>query len=88
MSLFYKLGDSDIFLKWLIRSSFAVLNILTFLCLYRWFCHFDDDNYVNVPALLDLLARYDPKDHWYLGKPSLKSRIHFLDPDNKSVSKV
>ncbi|ODM89307.1 Fringe glycosyltransferase [Orchesella cincta] len=49
-----------------------------------WFCHFDDDNYVNVPALLDLLSKYDHKEDWYLGKPSLKSPIKIPHPDNKS----
>jgi fringe protein len=47
-----------------------------------WFCHFDDDNYVNIPALLNMLGKYDSRDYWYLGKPSLKSPIRIRDPDN------
>lgn len=43
----------------------------------------DDDNYLNVPALLDLLEKYDAKEYWYLGKPSLKKPIHLKE--NKSV---
>lgn len=53
--------------------------------MFRWFCHFDDDNYVNVPALLDLLSKYDHKEDWYLGKPSIKMPIKIPHPDNKSV---
>ena len=37
----------------------------------RWFCHFDDDNYVNVPALVNTLKNFNPEDDVYLGKPSL-----------------
>ena len=37
----------------------------------RWFCHFDDDSYVHVANLLQLLRRYDSRDDCYLGRPSL-----------------
>ena len=37
----------------------------------RWFCHFDDDNYVNVHNLITLLQKYNHSGDWYLGKPSL-----------------
>lgn len=37
----------------------------------RWFCHFDDDNYVNVPALVKTLQTFNPSEDVYLGKPSL-----------------
>ena len=36
----------------------------------KWFCHFDDDNYVNVFSLLQKLADFDPSQDWYLGKAS------------------
>lgn len=36
----------------------------------RWFCHVDDDNYVNVPALDELLKMYNPIGDWYLGRTS------------------
>ncbi|CAG7668622.1 unnamed protein product [Allacma fusca] len=49
-----------------------------------WFCHFDDDNYVNVPALLELLGKYNHWEDWYLGKPSLKGPIHIPDPNNRT----
>lgn len=41
----------------------------------RWFCHFDDDNYVNVPQLVQLLNEYHPTMNWYLGKPSVASPL-------------
>jgi hypothetical protein len=37
----------------------------------RWFCHVDDDNYVNTDQLLKLLQNFNDKEKWYLGKPSL-----------------
>ncbi|XP_006859848.1 PREDICTED: beta-1,3-N-acetylglucosaminyltransferase lunatic fringe [Chrysochloris asiatica] len=41
----------------------------------KWFCHVDDDNYVNVQALLRLLASYPHTQDVYLGKPSLDRPI-------------
>ncbi|XP_014386467.1 PREDICTED: beta-1,3-N-acetylglucosaminyltransferase lunatic fringe, partial [Myotis brandtii] len=41
----------------------------------RWFCHVDDDNYVNVWALLRLLASYPHTQDVYIGKPSLDRPI-------------
>ncbi len=38
----------------------------------EWFCHLDDDNYVNRRALAALLAAYDGRNEdWYLGKASI-----------------
>ncbi|XP_067011762.2 fringe glycosyltransferase [Anabrus simplex] len=34
----------------------------------KWFCHVDDDNYVNIPRLVRFLADYSPQEDWYLGK--------------------
>jgi len=48
----------------------------------RWFCHFDDDNYVNVPALLRKLRQFDHREDWYLGKPSIPEPLEILDRDN------
>lgn len=46
----------------------------------KWWCHFDDDNYVNVPRLVRLLDEYSPTQDWYLGKPSISSPLEiFLD---------
>ncbi|XP_055300333.1 fringe glycosyltransferase-like [Sitodiplosis mosellana] len=41
----------------------------------KWFCHFDDDNYVNVAQLQLLLSEYDSSSLWYLGKPSVASPL-------------
>ena len=45
----------------------------------RWFCHFDDDNYVNLPNLVALLQNYNHSDDWYLGKPSLNHQMRGRD---------
>uniref|UniRef100_A0A2K6TV62 O-fucosylpeptide 3-beta-N-acetylglucosaminyltransferase n=1 Tax=Saimiri boliviensis boliviensis TaxID=39432 RepID=A0A2K6TV62_SAIBB len=41
----------------------------------KWFCHVDDDNYVNMRALLRLLASYPHTRDVYIGKPSLDRPI-------------
>uniref|UniRef100_A0A1A9W5R5 Fringe-like glycosyltransferase domain-containing protein n=1 Tax=Glossina brevipalpis TaxID=37001 RepID=A0A1A9W5R5_9MUSC len=54
----------------------------------KWFCHFDDDNYVNVPRLVKLLDEYSPSVDWYLGKPSISSPLEIhLDSKNTSLNK-
>ena len=52
----------------------------------RWFCHFDDDNFVNVPALLRKLRQFDHREDWYLGKPSIPEPLEILDRDNMQVN--
>uniref|UniRef100_A0A8C6TW79 Fringe-like glycosyltransferase domain-containing protein n=1 Tax=Neogobius melanostomus TaxID=47308 RepID=A0A8C6TW79_9GOBI len=37
----------------------------------KWFCHVDDDNYVNVEALLELLSHYQSSQDVYIGRPSI-----------------
>ncbi|KAM8879097.1 beta-1,3-N-acetylglucosaminyltransferase lunatic fringe-like isoform 2-T2 [Spinachia spinachia] len=41
----------------------------------KWFCHVDDDNYVNVGALLKLLSQYRHAGDVYIGRPSLERPI-------------
>ncbi|KAH8395231.1 hypothetical protein KR222_003176 [Zaprionus bogoriensis] len=54
----------------------------------KWFCHFDDDNYVNVPRLVKLLDEYSPSVDWYLGKPSISSPLEIhLDSKNTTTNK-
>ncbi|XP_060660558.1 fringe glycosyltransferase [Drosophila nasuta] len=54
----------------------------------KWFCHFDDDNYVNVPRLVKLLDEYNPSVDWYLGKPSISSPLEIhLDNKNATTNK-
>ena len=72
--------DESIFLFKFLRSIACVEPICTahliehtpftiLLCFrYQWFCHFDDDMYVNVPALGRLLRQYDPHKPYYIGR--------------------
>ncbi|XP_023574774.1 beta-1,3-N-acetylglucosaminyltransferase manic fringe isoform X2 [Octodon degus] len=46
----------------------------------RWFCHVDDDNYVNPRALLQLLNALPQGHDVYVGKPSLNRPIHTSEP--------
>ncbi|XP_042293963.1 beta-1,3-N-acetylglucosaminyltransferase lunatic fringe isoform X2 [Sceloporus undulatus] len=41
----------------------------------KWFCHVDDDNYVNVRMLMKLLSSYPHTQDIYIGKPSLDRPI-------------
>ncbi|XP_067145980.1 beta-1,3-N-acetylglucosaminyltransferase manic fringe [Apteryx mantelli] len=53
-----------------------------------WFCHLDDDNYLNPQALLKLLSSYSAVWDVYLGKPSLNRPIRASEtlPNNKTKS--
>ncbi|KAK6301048.1 hypothetical protein J4Q44_G00291460 [Coregonus suidteri] len=37
----------------------------------KWFCHVDDDNYVNIRPLVKLLSHYSHTHDVYIGRPSL-----------------
>ncbi|XP_033894828.3 beta-1,3-N-acetylglucosaminyltransferase radical fringe-like isoform X1 [Acipenser ruthenus] len=41
----------------------------------KWFCHVDDDNYVNLASLMRLLSSYSHTQDVYLGRPSLDHPI-------------
>jgi len=47
-----------------------------------WFCHVDDDNYVNVAALAKTLSHYDKDQEHYLGKASIPSPLEILDRES------
>ncbi|XP_030591826.1 beta-1,3-N-acetylglucosaminyltransferase lunatic fringe [Archocentrus centrarchus] len=51
----------------------------------KWFCHVDDDNYVNVRALVKHLSQYPHTQDMYIGKPSLDRPIEATERlgDNK-----
>ncbi|KAL4658237.1 beta-1,3-N-acetylglucosaminyltransferase lunatic fringe-like [Arapaima gigas] len=51
----------------------------------KWFCHVDDDNYVNTRALVKLLSQYAHTQDIYIGKPSLDRPIEATERlgDNK-----
>lgn len=51
----------------------------------RWFCHFDDDNYVNVPRLVSILQTYNHQEDWYLGRTSIYEPVKIY---KKPTSKV
>ncbi|KAF2980353.1 hypothetical protein EK904_008292 [Melospiza melodia maxima] len=53
-----------------------------------WFCHLDDDNYLNPGALLKLLSSYAETRDVYLGKPSLNRPIWASEtlPNNQTKS--
>ena len=50
--------------------------------IFSWFCHFDDDQYVNVAALESKLRQFDERKDWYLGKPSIGKPLDILDRDD------
>ncbi|XP_064637873.1 fringe glycosyltransferase-like [Lineus longissimus] len=54
----------------------------------RWFCHVDDDTYLNVPRLVQVLQDYNHTKAWYIGKPSLAHPIEMNDKDrpNQKIS--
>ena len=52
---------------------------------YRWWCHFDDDNYVHVARLSQLLLSQRSDRPVYLGKPSTARPIDIWDLHNPKV---
>ncbi|XP_056615847.1 beta-1,3-N-acetylglucosaminyltransferase manic fringe [Triplophysa dalaica] len=52
----------------------------------KWFCHVDDDNYLNPGALLSFLSGFSVESEIYVGKPSLDRpmRAHELMKGNKT----
>lgn len=51
----------------------------------RWFCHFDDDTYVNVGQLVMMLGQYNHTEDWYLGRPSLGHPMEVMDRSSPGV---
>ncbi|XP_004481159.2 beta-1,3-N-acetylglucosaminyltransferase manic fringe [Dasypus novemcinctus] len=54
----------------------------------KWFCHVDDDNYVNPRALLRLLATLPPARDVYVGRPSLNRPIHAAEPQPRNRTRL
>lgn len=54
----------------------------------RWFCHVDDDNYVNPRALLKLLRAFPPTQDVYVGRPSLNRPIRASEPQPHNSSRT
>jgi len=42
----------------------------------KWWCHWDDDNYVNVNELVKLLDNFDPKKLWFIGRTSVNHTVN------------
>jgi hypothetical protein len=38
---------------------------------FKWFCHFNDRNYVIIPNLIKFLSDYDYKQYWYFGESTV-----------------
>ena len=51
----------------------------------RWFCHFDDDQYVNVKILYKTLLQYDSNKDYYLGKSSIEKEIEIEEKSDKVI---
>ncbi|KAM4838485.1 beta-1,3-N-acetylglucosaminyltransferase manic fringe isoform X1 [Urocitellus parryii] len=54
----------------------------------RWFCHVDDDNYVNPWALLRLLRAFPAALDVYVGRPSLNRPIHASEPQPRNRTRL
>ncbi|XP_077379804.1 beta-1,3-N-acetylglucosaminyltransferase lunatic fringe-like [Festucalex cinctus] len=55
----------------------------------KWFCHMDDDNYLNVGALLTLLSQYSHVQDVYIGRPSLEHPLEATETlPNAKMRKV
>ncbi|XP_008567992.1 PREDICTED: beta-1,3-N-acetylglucosaminyltransferase manic fringe isoform X2 [Galeopterus variegatus] len=54
----------------------------------RWFCHVDDDNYMNPRALLQLLRTFPPAQDVYVGRPSLNRPIHASEPQPRNRTRL
>ncbi|KAM7114265.1 beta-1,3-N-acetylglucosaminyltransferase manic fringe [Molossus nigricans] len=54
----------------------------------RWFCHVDDDNYVNAKALLKLLRALPQTLDVYIGRPSLNRPIHASEPQPRNRTRL
>jgi len=50
----------------LVHAWFKMVAILFYS--YQWYCHIDDDVYVNIPQLSQLLQKYDPNQPQYIGR--------------------
>ena len=65
-------------LTFLVSKFFLLQTFLFSYFSFRWFCHFDDDNYVNVPTLVKTLRNFNPHKDVYLGKPSLLKAMEVI----------
>lgn len=70
---FYSIRQSNLGIIYHLSTPSRLLLLLLFLL--RWYCHFDDDNYVNVNTLYSTLGQFDWSEPWYVGKISVSSKL-------------
>lgn len=66
----------------------VLVNVFCLSIVHRWWCHFDDDNYVNVPRLLSKLQEFDPQEDWYLGRISVDKPVTLFVLPKETKKKV
>lgn len=54
---------------------------------FSWFCHFDDDVYLNAPVLVEILEQFSPSERIYIGKISI-SKTKKLQLRDTQLSKL
>ena len=64
-------------ISYLLRRNYELIVFYHFC--RRWWCHFDDDNYVHISQLILLLKRYSSSKIAYLGKPSTAKPLEIFD---------
>ena len=63
-----------------------MVGLLFFFSLCRWFCHLDDDNYLNTRNLVSYLQQYNPeKEDVYVGFTQLRKPISTNDKQRPGV---
>ena len=55
---------------------------------FSWFCHFDDDQYVNIIALQNKLRKLSSDDDWYLGKASIDKSLEIIVIDSSNLKVI
>ncbi|VDL78691.1 unnamed protein product [Nippostrongylus brasiliensis] len=70
---------------WAYGSLIGNFRILCAKCDFRWSCHFDDDNYVNINSLKGFLKTIDASTPFYIGKSSTRQPliVSSIDGDKK-----
>ena len=51
----------------------------------KWFFRVDNDNYLNVPKLLQPLFAHGSDGYWYLGKPSMNVQLQISHEKTNAV---
>lgn len=73
--------------KYDISFSIEIHAVIMRFVAFRWWCHFDDDNYVNPSMLVDVLNEYDWTLPLYLGRLS-RSNVQTVSVDTVGLTKI